>query len=78
MYKNWDNLRDHRIYAYANQRELDIFLEAMRLRDMSQQGTAARQFIIERSQQIIDEHSKKNQQPSVTVNYRFPGAKFTT
>lgn len=53
-YKNWDDVRDHRIYAYLNQKELDLFLEAMRLQDLSQNATAARKFIVERSQQIID------------------------
>ena len=79
-YKNWDNVRDHRIYAYLNQTEMDTFLQAMQIRDMEQQATAARQMIIERSQQIIIEsHKQSNRSKPVktTVNYQFPDGKFT-
>ncbi len=64
-HKNWDDVRDHRIYAYLNQKELDLFLEAMRLQDLSQNATAARQFIIERSQQIVNNKTSE-------LIYEFP------
>ena len=64
-HKNWDDVRDHRIYAYLNQKELDLFLEAMRLQDLSQIATAARQFIIERSQQIVNNKTSE-------LIYEFP------
>lgn len=80
-HKNWDNVRDHRLYGYMNQKELDQFLEAMRLRDMDQQATAVRMFVTEMSEQIIITHRQKQfkQQQVVipTVNYQFPGGKFT-
>ena len=46
-YKQYQNIRDHRIYAYLNQKELDAFLEAMRIQDLAIQGKAARQMIVE-------------------------------
>lgn len=80
-HKNWDNVRDHRLYGYMNQKELDEFLEAMRIRDMDQQATAVRQFVIERSQQIIISHRqdqfKQEQVIIPTVKYQSPGGKFT-
>lgn len=80
-HKNWDNVRDHRLYGYINQKELDDFLEAMRIRDMGQQATAVRTFVVERSKQIIVEHRQdqfKQKQVTVpTVKYQFPGGKFT-
>lgn len=79
-YKNWDNVRDHRIYAYMNQAEMDKFLQAMKLQDMEQQATAARQMIIERSQQIIIESRKQSNRSKpvkTTVNYQFPSGEFT-
>lgn len=80
-HKNWDNVRDHRLYGYMNQKELDQFLEAMRLRDMDQQATAVRMFVTEMSEQIIITHRQKQfkQQQVVipTVSYQFPGGKFT-
>ena len=80
-HKNWDNVRDHRLYGYLNQKELDQFLEAMRLRDMGQQATAVRTFVTEMSEQIITNHRQKQfkQQQVIipTVNYQFPGGKFT-
>lgn len=80
-HKNWDNVRDHRLYGYLNQKELDQFLEAMRLRDMGQQATAVRQFVIERSEQIIisrrQDQFKQEQIIIPTVKYQFPSGKFT-
>lgn len=70
MYKNWDNVRDRRIYAYANEQEMAQFLEAMRIQDIEQQATAARQFIIERSQQIIEQHRKKKTAVTYQFSYR--------
>lgn len=79
--KNWDNVRDHRLYGYMNQKELDQFLEAMRLRDLGQPATAVREFLIERSEQIIITHRQnqfKQQQVVIpTVKYQFPSGKFT-
>lgn len=80
-HKNWDNVRDIRLYAYLNQKEMDKFLEAMRLQDMDQPATATRTFVIENSDRIIADHrSKQFKQPQVhvqTVKYKFPGGKFT-
>lgn len=80
-HKNWDNVRDHRLYGYLNQKELDAFLEAMRLRDLGQSATAVRTFVVERSEQIITEHRqdqfKQEQVIIPTVTYQFPGGKFT-
>lgn len=80
-HKNWDNVRDIRLYGYLNQKEMDQFLEAMRLRDMGQKSTAVRDFVIENSDRIIAEHRKNQfkQQPAQvqTVKYQFPGGKFT-
>lgn len=79
--KNWDNVRDHRLYGYMNQKELDQFLEAMRLRDLGQPATAVRMFVTEMSEQIIITHRQKQfkQQQVVipTVKYQFPSGKFT-
>lgn len=70
-YKNWDNVRDHRLSVYFNQKEMDVFLEAMRIRDLEVQGKAARKLIVERSQQIIAEHRKHKpaQSRNQTVKY---------
>ncbi|PAT63123.1 hypothetical protein [Psychrobacter sp. JB193] len=80
-HKNWDNVRDHRLYGYMNQKELDQFLEAMRLRDLGQPATAVREFLTEISEQIIITHRQKQfkQQQVVipTVKYQFPSGKFT-
>lgn len=77
-YKNWDNVRDHRIYVYMNQAEMDAFLEAMRIRDMEQPATAARRMIIERSQQIIAERKSKQSKGIVTtVTYQLSNGKNT-
>ena len=77
-YKQYQNIRDHRIYAYLNQKELDAFLEAMRIQDLAIQGKAARQMIVERSQQIIAEHRKNNPQSAMkqTVKYHLPHGVF--
>lgn len=80
-HKNWDNVRDHRLYGYMNQKELDQFLEAMRLRDLGQPATAVREFLTEMSEQIIITHRQKQfkQQQVVipTVKYQFPSGRFT-
>lgn len=47
-YRQYQDVRYHRIYAYLNQKELDAFLEAMRIQDLAIQGKAARQMIVER------------------------------
>lgn len=80
-HKNWDNVRDYRLYSYLNQHEMDEFFEAMRLQDMDQKSTAARTFILERSKQIIIEN-KQNQfrQAHITlpsVKYQFPTGDIT-
>ena len=78
-HKNWDNVRDHRIYAYMNVAEKDQFFEAMRIKDLSQEGTALRQFALAHAEQIIIESRKfKQKKPlSPTVTYRFPSGGFT-
>ena len=78
-YKNWNNVRDHRIYAYLNQAEMEAFLEAMRIKDLAIQGKAARRMIVEHSQQIIAEHRKNNPQSAMkqTVKYHLPHGGFT-
>lgn len=52
-YKNWDDVRDHRIYAYLNQHELELFLQAMKERKLTQKATAARTFIVEHSHHVL-------------------------
>lgn len=52
-YKNWDDVRDHRIYAYLNREEFELFLAAMQHQQIKQKATAARTFIVERSQHIV-------------------------
>ncbi len=80
-HKNWDNVRDHRLYGYLNQKEMDDFLEAMRIRDMDQPATAVREFISAMSNQIIithrQNHFKQKQVTVPTVKYQFPSGKFT-
>ena len=78
-YRQYQDVRDHRIYAYFNQKELNDFLEAMRIQDLAIQGKAARQMIVERSQQIIAEHRKNNPQSAMkqTVKYHLPHGGFT-
>lgn len=80
-HKNWDNVRDHRLYGYLNQKELEQFIEAMSIREIGQQATAVREFVTEMSNLIIIEHRKhqfKQQQVEIpTVNYHFTHGKFT-
>ena len=51
----------------------------MRIQDLAIQGKAARQMIVERSQQIIAEHRKNNPQSAMkqTVKYHLPHGGFT-
>lgn len=80
-HKNWDNVRDRRLYSYMNDPEHDRFEFAMRLAGISQEATAIRQFVLERSEQIIIHHDQRNfkqQDVSVpTVKLRFPSGKYT-
>lgn len=75
MYKNWDHVRDNRLYSYMNQAELATFHTAMQLQDISQQATALRMFALAQSEQIIlASRSQLNQTTShlPTVKYQFP------
>ncbi|WP_186473957.1 hypothetical protein [Psychrobacter sp. KCTC 72983] len=80
-HKNWDNVRDRRLYSYMNDPEHDRFEFAMRLAGISQEATAIRQFVLERSDQIIINHQhdkfKQNDVTVTTVKLRFPSGKFT-
>ena len=80
-HKNWDNVRDRRLYSYMNDPEHDRFEFAMRLAGISQEATAIRQFLLERSEQIIIHHDQPNfKQKDVTVptvKLRFPSGKYT-
>lgn len=80
-HKNWDNLRDRRLYSYMNDPEHDRFEFAMRLSGVSQEATAIRQFLLERSEQIIIKHDRANFRPKSTaiptVKLLFPSGKYT-
>ena len=80
-HKNWDNVRDRRLYSYMNDPEHDRFEFAMRLAGISQEATAIRQFVLEHSDQIIinSQRDKFKQKPVTvsTVKLRFPSGKFT-
>lgn len=80
-HKNWDNVRDRRLYSYMNDPEHERFEFAMRLAGISQEATAIRQFLLERSEQIIIHHAQPNfKQKDVTVptvKLRFPSGKYT-
>ena len=80
-HKNWDNVRDRRLYSYMNDPEHTRFEFAMRLAGISQEATAIRQFVLERSEQIIIHHQQRKftrQRTSVpTVKLRFPSGKYT-
>ena len=41
-HKNWDNVRDRRLYSYMNDPEHDRFEFAMRLAGISQEAIAIR------------------------------------
>ena len=77
--REYQNIRDNRVYAYLNKKEMDAFLEAMRIQDLAITGKAAREMIVERSQQIIAEHRKHNPQSAIkqTVKYHLPHGGFT-
>lgn len=72
-HKNWDNVRDHRVYAYMNEAEKAQFFEAMRIKDISQQGTALRQFALAHAEQIIITSRQPIKKPKTlpTVMVRF-------
>lgn len=80
-HKNWDNVRDRRLYSYMNDPEHERFAFAMRLAGMSQEATAIRQFVLERSEQIIIHHDRKQfkqkEVPVPTVKLHFPSGKYT-
>lgn len=74
MHKNWDNLREHRIYGYMNLAEFEHFQQAINLTG-KQQATCVREFLLAQSDIIIN-RNKKNHKPP-TVNYQFPDRYFT-
>lgn len=80
-HKNWDNVRDRRLYSYMNDPEYQRFEFAMRLAGISQSATAIRLFLLEHSDQIIIEHDRKKfKQKDVavpTVKLQFPCGKYT-
>ncbi|WP_201556262.1 hypothetical protein [Psychrobacter sp. 72-O-c] len=80
-HKNWDNVRDRRLYSYMNDPEHERFEFAMRLAGISQEATAIRQFLLAHSDQIIIKHDSKNFKPSshaiATVKLLFPSGKYT-
>ena len=80
-HKNWDNVRDRRLYSYMNDPEHQRFEFAMRLAGISQEATAIRQFVLERSDQIIiSQQQRKFKQSSTTVptvKLLFPSGKYT-
>lgn len=80
-HKNWDNVRDRRLYSYMNDPEHERLEFAMRLAGISQEATAIRQFLLERSEQIIIHHDqpnfKRKEVTVPTVKLRFPSGKYT-
>lgn len=75
MYKNWDNVRDYRVYGYLNQKEHDLLEQVIDITG-KQKAVCVREMIVAQSEIIINKH---NQKPSEcqTVEYRFPDRYFT-
>lgn len=73
------NKRTHRIYAYLNEKEMDTFLEAMRIRDLAYQGNALRTFAMSQAEQIVIDSRKFKQHKTSpqAVTYHFPSGGFT-
>lgn len=75
MYKNWDNVRDYRIYGYLNQKEHDLLEQAIQITG-KQKAVCVREMIVAQSEIIINKHNQKIS-GSQTVQYRFPDRYFT-
>lgn len=75
MYKNWDNVRDYRIYGYLNQKEHDLLEKAIQITG-KQKAVCVREMIVAQSEIIINKHNQKSS-GNQTVQYRFPDRYFT-
>lgn len=75
MYKNWDNVRDYRIYGYLNQKEHDLLEQAVQITG-KQKAVCVREMIVAQSAIIIKNNTAK-QATNQTVQYRFPDRFFT-
>lgn len=56
MYKNWDNVRDYRIYGYLNQKEHDLLEQAIQITG-KQKAVCVREMIVAQSEIIINKHN---------------------
>lgn len=74
-HKNWDNVRDNRIYGYLNQAELDLFYQAVNSTGL-QRATAVRAFVLAQSRLIIDNNAKAQQAPTAKKRYFCPDSEF--
>ncbi|WP_019519359.1 hypothetical protein [Faucicola boevrei] len=74
MYKNWDNVRDYRVYGYLNQKEHDLLEQVIDITG-KQKAVCVREMIVAQSEIIINKH---NQKPikNQAVEYRFPDRYF--
>lgn len=75
MYKNWDNVRDYRVYGYLNQKEHDLLEQAVHITG-KQKAVCVREMIVAQSEIIIKNNTPK-QATNQTVQYRFPDRFFT-
>lgn len=75
-HKNWDNVRDNRIYGYLNQAELDLFYKAVNTTGL-QRATAVREFVILQSQLIVDNNQNNATTPMTKKRYFCPDPSFT-
>lgn len=60
-YKNWDSVRDYRIYGYLNQSEKDIFDKAVATTGL-QQATCVRQFVMGFAKKLLAENTSQKEQ----------------
>lgn len=75
MYKNWDNVRDYRVYGYLNQKEHDLLEQVIDITG-KQKAVCVREMIVAQSEIIINKHNQKPTK-SQTVQYSFPDRYFT-
>lgn len=74
-HKNWDNVRDNRIYGYLNQAELDLFYEAVHSTGL-QRATAVRAFVLAQSRLIVDDTAAADNIPVAKTPYFCPDGDF--
>lgn len=59
-HKNWDDVREERIYGYLNAPEHQKLVQAMHVQGISQRGTAVRQFLMAMCDHILCPESVAN------------------